>query len=34
MVHMGYAISDVVTDIIIILMPVGEVCIACKEVGV
>ncbi|QKX53488.1 uncharacterized protein TRUGW13939_00567 [Talaromyces rugulosus] len=25
MVHMGYAISDVVTDIIIILMPVGEI---------
>lgn len=28
MVHMAYAISDVVTDIIIIMMPVGEVRIS------
>jgi hypothetical protein len=26
-VHMGYAISDAVMDIVIILLPISEVCI-------
>lgn len=33
-VHLGYAISDVITDILVILLPITEVCTQSSKAGI